>query len=100
MPSKAAATAAPAAAAATATPARRMVTGEDDLGSIGDGHPVLVLSVDDDPVNQLVIQSWLAPKGYEVGRVCTHTHTHTHTARAPLPHAGLYQGRWYLLARA
>lgn len=31
----------------------------------------LVLSVDDDPVNQLVIQSLLVPEGYKVGPACS-----------------------------
>ncbi len=34
------------------------------------GGKVRVLSVDDDPVNQLVIQNLLAPEGYEILQVC------------------------------
>lgn len=33
-----------------------------------EGGRIRVLSVDDDPVNQLVIQNLLAPQGYEVGQ--------------------------------
>ena len=51
---------------AAAPPAAFASGGSAGAGGGKKGGTIRVLSVDDDPVNQMVIQNMLAPEGYEV----------------------------------